>query len=54
MRGGISPLYRKCRKCGKEWNVSRIDPGEKTYICPTCEYKENLAKRAAQRKKEIT
>lgn len=44
-------IYRKCRRCGLEWNVSRIDPGEKTYICPTCDYKARLI--ARQKKKEV-
>lgn len=34
--------YRRCRICGKEWNVSCLDPGGKVYVCPTCEYKERL------------
>ena len=29
-------MTRKCHKCGKDWNVSRLDPGGKCYICPVC------------------
>ena len=32
-------IYRICRDCGKDWNVSRIEPGAKHYVCPTCEFK---------------
>lgn len=32
-------VYRICRDCGKDWNVSKIDPGGKAYICPTCEFR---------------
>lgn len=44
MGRAVNPVYRVCRKCGREWNVSRLDPGEKNYICPTCEFKERLKK----------
>lgn len=40
-------IHRTCRRCGKVWNVSCIDPGPKVYICPVCEYREKL-KRCAQ------
>lgn len=29
-------VYRVCRKCQKEVNVSRVDPGGKQYVCPVC------------------
>lgn len=29
-------VYRVCRKCQKEVNVSRIEPGGKQYVCPAC------------------
>ena len=32
-------MTRKCHCCNLEWNVSRIEPGGKTYICPVCEFK---------------
>jgi len=35
-------IYRSCRRCGKDWNVSRLDPGPKVYICPICEWRERL------------
>ena len=38
-------LIRICRECKKEWNVSRVDPGEKHYVCPTCEFKVRLKAR---------
>lgn len=36
---GFKPVYRICRDCRKDWNVSRLDPGGKVYICPVCERK---------------
>lgn len=33
----MSHIYRICSKCGVRWNVSRIEPGEKKYICPACQ-----------------
>ena len=30
-------VYRLCRKCGLQWNVSALAPGEKIYLCPYCE-----------------
>lgn len=39
-------VYRVCSKCGKTWNVSAVFPGEKRYVCPTCETKELLKSRA--------
>ena len=33
-------LHRICKGCKKDWNVSKIEPGGKQYICPTCEYKD--------------
>lgn len=30
-------VYRTCRRCRRDWNVSRIEPGDKVYICPKCE-----------------
>lgn len=50
MRHGIDPKYRVCRRCGGEWNVSSKDPGEKNYICPTCEFKAKLKARSEARK----
>lgn len=38
-------VFRVCRRCGKEWNVSRLDPGEKVYVCPICETRERLKAR---------
>lgn len=35
-------VYRRCHACGLEWNVSKIAPGEKVYICPTCELKRRI------------
>ena len=29
--------YRICKKCGKEWNVSKYDEHGKAYYCPKCE-----------------
>ena len=37
--------YRTCKSCKKEWNVSRLEPGGKHYICPTCELKARLKER---------
>ena len=34
--------YRICRDCGQKWNVSRIEPGEKVYVCPLCEWKRRF------------
>ena len=51
---GSGRCRRICRKCGETWNVSAIEPGDKVYICPWCDYKikqEERAKRAANRKK---
>ncbi len=47
------PVYRDCVRCGKSWNVSRIDPGPEPYICPTCDYAIMLRKRQ-QRKENRT
>ena len=38
-------IYRTCRRCGKEWNVSRLEPGPKAYVCPICDYRERLRAR---------
>ena len=35
----MSRLYRRCKLCGLDWNVSKIEPGGKDYICPTCKNK---------------
>ena len=35
----MTHIYRRCRDCGQEWNVSCQDPGGKIYICPRCERK---------------
>lgn len=35
-------IYRDCARCGKDWNVSRIDPGPDPYICPVCDLREKL------------
>lgn len=45
-------VHRVCRRCGKMWNVSSKDPGEKVYICPTCEHKTRLADRTKNTRKE--
>lgn len=37
--------YRICRDCGREWNVSRIEPGDKIYICPPCDRVRRLKER---------
>lgn len=37
-------LYRRCKLCGLDWNVSKIEPGGKDYICPTCDWKRRLKK----------
>ncbi len=37
-------IYRICRYCRKEWNVSRLEPGEKVYICPVCESRKRKEK----------
>lgn len=37
--------YRLCRKCDKEWNVSR-DQNEKVYICPQCAGREKKREKA--------
>jgi hypothetical protein len=31
-------IYRRCRVCGEEWNVSKVEPGIKQYTCPRCEW----------------
>lgn len=41
-------LYRICKTCKNDWNVSRIEPGGKHYICPTCELREKLKARAGK------
>lgn len=38
----MSLVYRKCHDCGLEWNVSKLEPGGKVYICPTCEWKGRI------------
>lgn len=38
--------YRICRDCGQKWNVSRIDPGDKVYICPPCDKVRRLKERS--------
>lgn len=38
--------FRLCRRCGQTWNVSCLEPGEKVYICPVCDYKARQAARA--------
>lgn len=42
---GRGRLYRICRTCGEKWNVSRIYPGDKRYVCPWCEYRARQAER---------
>lgn len=37
--------YRICATCGDKWNVSRISPGPKKYVCPHCESKAKEGKR---------
>lgn len=41
--------FRLCRRCGQTWNVSCLEPGEKVYICPVCDYK---ARREARARRE--
>jgi len=41
----MTPVYRRCRDCGRDWNVSRLDPGGKIYICPPCERVRKLKER---------
>lgn len=43
-------IHRICRRCGKKWNVSCIDPGPKVYICPVCDLAERL--RNGKRRKD--
>lgn len=38
-------VYRICCKCQQEWNVSRLEPGEKKYVCPICAWKEKIIKK---------
>ena len=33
-------VYRLCRVCGNEWNVSSKEPGDRVYICPKCRAKK--------------
>lgn len=40
-----SAVYRICRRCGRRWNVSCIDPGEKIYICPICAWRARQARK---------
>lgn len=42
-------VYRDCARCGKDWNVSRIDPGPDPYICPVCDYAQKLRDRQKRR-----
>lgn len=42
-------LHRDCDRCGKDWNVSRIDPGPAPYICPVCDYAQRLRDRQKRR-----
>ena len=42
-------VYRICHVCGREWNVSRLDPGGKKYVCPTCSLKEKIIKKEGTR-----
>lgn len=33
-------VYRICKKCMRVWNVSCLDPPERSkYVCPDCEEK---------------
>lgn len=41
-------MRRICKSCKLDWNVSRIEPGGKQYICPICELRERLKARAAK------
>lgn len=50
----MGAVYRLCRRCGKEWNVSRIDPGDKVYICPICDYRDKLRTKSERRKQECS
>ena len=42
--------YRKCRKRGYEYNVSKYDNWGKIYLCPECE-KSNYGKAISNFKK---
>lgn len=35
-------MIRKCHYCNLDWNVSRLDPGSKKYVCPVCERKRRV------------
>lgn len=39
-------MVRKCACCGLVWNVSRLEPGDKKYICPTCAWKQRIRERS--------
>ena len=37
---GKKAVFRRCRKCGADWNVSCIEPGGKVYICPLVRFQD--------------
>lgn len=45
-------MRRICKSCKLEWNVSRIEPGGKHYICPTCALREALKAKAGKHKRK--
>lgn len=50
-------IYRFCRKCGKQVNVSALEKYDKKYICPRCagkpwyQTREGMVKDEKQRDK---
>lgn len=43
MKRKLGYVYRICRRCGGEYNISRQEPGGKKYLCPACEGKRKAA-----------
>ena len=41
-------VHRICKSCKQDRNVSRIEPGGKHYICPTCALREALKTKAGK------
>lgn len=41
-----SPVYRICRKCRQTWNVLKIDPGDRAYLCPRCDKQTRESEKA--------
>lgn len=46
-------MRRICKSCKLEWNVSRIEPGGKHYICPTCALREALKAKAGKQQEAV-